>query len=71
MPDPPDIDPDESEQEKFVELVVTVKDTVPVKPLRLATATVAVPAWFEFTVTLVGPSERLKSGEDAGITVTV
>jgi len=71
VPDPPEIDPDESEQERFVELVVTARDTVLVKPFRLVTATVAVPAWFALTVMLVGFRERLKSGEDAGETVTV
>jgi len=47
--------------ERFVELVVTVSVTVPLKPFRGATVIAEVPATFTFGLTLVGLAETLKS----------
>ena len=53
---------DESVQDSFVELVVTTSVTAPLKPFRGATVTVELPASPEFTVTIVGLAESVKSG---------
>ncbi len=47
--------------ERFVELVVTVSVTVPLKPFRGATVIADVPATFTFRLTLVGLAETVKS----------
>jgi hypothetical protein len=51
-------------QERLVELVVTVRVTVPVKPFRGAMVMVEDPLTPALTVTLVGLDEMAKSGED-------
>lgn len=61
VPEPPAIDVEEKLQERFVELVVTARETDPVKPFRGATETVEVPATPTFTVTPVGAVVKLKS----------
>jgi hypothetical protein len=48
-------------QTRFVELVVTARVTVPVKPFIGATVIVEVPAILEFTITLVGLAVTMKS----------
>jgi len=69
-PEPPEIAVDDREHETPVEFVVTVRETVPEKPLRGATAMVEAPPAPALTVTLVGPAEMTKSGDDDGDTET-
>ncbi len=45
--------------------------TTPANPFKLVTDTVDVPAWPTLTVTLVGLTAMLKSGEFPGDTVTI
>jgi len=52
---------DESVHDKFVELVVAARATVPVKPLTGATDIVEVPATLVLTLTLAGLAETVKS----------
>jgi hypothetical protein len=49
-------------QERLVELVVTVRVTVPVKPFSVAMVIVELPVAPALTVTLVGFAEMEKSG---------
>jgi hypothetical protein len=56
------IDAEDRMQMRFVELVVVVRVTVPVKPFRDATVIVEVPLAPVFTVELVGDAEIAKSG---------
>jgi hypothetical protein len=55
---------EESVQTRLVELVVTERVTVPVNPFKGATVTVEVPLAPALTVTLVGPDDTAKSGEE-------
>ncbi len=61
VPEPPAMLIDESVHDKFVELVVTARVTVPVKLLTGATDIVEVPATPVLTLTLVGFAETVKS----------
>ena len=61
VPEPPAIIVDDSVQDRLVELVVTARVTVPVKPLTGATVIVEVPATPAFTVTLVALAVTVKS----------
>jgi len=61
VPEPPVILVDDSVQDRLVELVVTARVTVPVKPLTGATVIVEVPATPAFTVTLVALAVTVKS----------
>ncbi len=61
LPEPPVRLVDESVHDKFVELVVAAKVTVPVKPLAGATEIVEVPATPVLTFTTVGFAETAKS----------
>ncbi len=61
LPEPPVRLADESVHDKFVELVVTARVTVPVKLLTGATDIVEVPATPVLTLTLVGFAETVKS----------
>ena len=63
-PEPPAIVLDESVHDRLVELVVTVRVTVPVKVFRGATVTVEVPLTPALMVTVVGLDEMTKSGDD-------
>jgi hypothetical protein len=63
-PEPPARVVDDSLHERLVELVVTVRVTVPVKPFRGATVMVEVPLAPGSTVTLVGLDEIVKSGDE-------
>lgn len=62
LPVPPVMLVELSPHARFVELVVTVSATVPVKPLRGLTVIVEVPGVPATTVTLVGVDEIVKSG---------
>jgi hypothetical protein len=61
VPEPPVTLVGDKVQERFVELVVTVRATVPVKPFSGAMVIVEVPAAPAFVVTLVGPVVIVKS----------
>ena len=61
VPEPPVILIAERVQDRFVELVVTARVTVPLKPFEGATATLEVPATPTLTVTLVGLADTAKS----------
>jgi hypothetical protein len=61
VPEPPVMLFEERLQVRFVELVVTERETAPVNPFRGATVIVEVPAMPKFTVTLVGLVVKLKS----------
>jgi hypothetical protein len=54
VPDPPEIVAEDRVHTRFVELVVTTRLTVPVKPLSGATVIVDVAAVFAVVVALVG-----------------
>jgi len=70
VPDPPVMLFEDSVQTRFVELVVRVRVTVPVKPFRGATVRVEVPPTPALAVTLVGLVEMVKSGDDDCATET-
>ena len=61
LPEPPVMLVDESEQVRFVELVVTARPTVPAKPSTGDTESVEVPAAFVLTLTTAGFAETTKS----------
>ncbi len=61
LPEPPVIVIGESVQTRFVELVVTERVTVPLKPFTGATVIVELPVSLEFTVTVVGLAVIVKS----------
>ncbi len=61
LPEPAEMLVEERLHDRLVELVVTAKLTVPVKPLTGATLVVEVPAMLVFTVTLVGLAPIVKS----------
>jgi hypothetical protein len=61
FPDPPVIVVGESVQTRFVEFVVTDRVTVPLKPFTGATVIVEFPRPLEFTVTVVGLADMVKS----------
>ena len=61
VPEPPVILVNDSVQDRLVELVVTARVTVPVKPLTGATVIVEVPATPAFMVTLVALAVTVKS----------
>ena len=62
--------PDEGEQARLVELVVTDRLTVSVKPFRGATLIVELPLAPVLTVALVGLAEIIKSGDGCFATET-
>jgi hypothetical protein len=62
VPDPPEMIVALRLQERLVELVVTVRVTVPVKPFSVAMVIVELPVAPALTVTLVGLAEMEKSG---------
>jgi hypothetical protein len=61
VPDPPGIEGEVRVQDRFVELVVTARVTVPAKPFRGATVIVEGPATPAFTVRLVALAVTVKS----------
>jgi hypothetical protein len=61
VPDPPVILVELRVQDRFVELVVTARPTVPANPFTGATVIVDVPATPALTVTLVGLAVIVKS----------
>lgn len=61
VPEPPAIDVEDRVHDKLVELVVTARVTVPVKPLTGATVMVAVPTTPAFTVTFAVLEATVKS----------
>jgi hypothetical protein len=61
LPEPPVTLVGESVQDRLVELVVTDKPTVPVKPSNGATVMVEVPTKLTAVLTLVGLAVRVKS----------
>jgi hypothetical protein len=61
VPDPPGIEVEVRVQDRFVELVVTARVTVPVKPFRGPTVIVEVPATPALKVTLVVLAVTVKS----------
>ena len=61
LPDPPVILVEVRVQDRLVELVVTARVTVPVKPLRGTIAIVEMAATLAFTVMLIGLTENVKS----------
>jgi len=61
VPEPPTILVELKVHERFVELVVTARVTVPEKPFTGATVIVEVPATPAFTVTLVVLAVTVKS----------
>jgi hypothetical protein len=61
VPEAPEIDVAVRVQERLVELVVTARVTVPVKPFTGAMIMVEVPATAGFTITLVGLAVSVKS----------
>lgn len=61
VPEPPAILVEFRVQERFVELVVTARVTVPAKPFTGATVRVEVPAAPALTVTLIGLALTVKS----------
>jgi hypothetical protein len=61
VPDPPAIEVADRMQDRFVELVVTPRVTVPTKPLTGATVIVEVPATPVLTVTLEALAVTVKS----------
>jgi len=61
VPEPPAIDVEDRVQDRFVELVVTARVTVPVKPFTGATVIVTVPATPAFAVTLEVLAVTVKS----------
>ena len=71
VPEPPAIDVEERLQERFVELVVTARETAPVKPLSEATEIVEVPATPTLAVTLVGVAVKPKSAATANMNVAL
>jgi hypothetical protein len=72
VPEPPPIDEDDREQLRPVELVVTARLTVPVKPPSGVIVMVERATAPEFTVRLVGLAEIAKSGfDDCTITETL
>jgi hypothetical protein len=62
VPEPPVMLVDESEHERFVELVETASATVPLKPLRGATVIVEFRKSAAFEITVVGLAVSVKSG---------
>jgi hypothetical protein len=62
VPEPPVMLVDESEHERFVELVETASATVPLKPLRGATVIVEFRKSPAFEITVVGLAVTVKSG---------
>jgi hypothetical protein len=62
VPDPPEMIVALRLQERLVELVITVRVTVPVKPFSVAMVIVELPVAPALTVTLVGLAEMEKSG---------
>jgi hypothetical protein len=62
VPEPPVILAEEGVQERLVELVVTTRVTVPVKPLTGDTVIVDAPVAPAFALTLIGLALMLKSG---------
>jgi len=68
VPDPPEMLVEDNVHERLVELVVTERATVPVKPLTELIVINDVPRTPVFTVTLVGLAETLKSGGAAVVT---
>jgi hypothetical protein len=61
VPAPPAIEVEDKVQDKFVELVVTARVTVPVKPFRGATVIAEVAATPTLGETVVGLAVRVKS----------
>jgi hypothetical protein len=61
VPEPPLILVTLKVHERLVELVVTVRVTVPLKPFNGATIMVEVPATFTFTFTLAVLADTVKS----------
>lgn len=61
LPEPPAMLVDESVHDRFVELVVTARPTVPAKPLTGDTEIAEVPAALVLTLTTVGFAEVAKS----------
>lgn len=61
VPEPPAILVDDRVHDRLVELIVTARVAVPVKPSTGATVTVDVPATPALTVTLVGVAVIVKS----------
>jgi hypothetical protein len=62
LPDPPVIEGGDRLQTTLVEFVVTLRDTVLVKPFRGETVIVEFPAAATFAVTEVGLAFTVKSG---------
>jgi hypothetical protein len=62
VPEPPVILVEDRVQDRLVELVITARVTVPVKPLRGAIVMVEVPAEPALTVTFAGLAVMLKLG---------
>jgi len=71
LPEPPVMLVGESAHDKFVELVVATRATVPVKLLTGATDIVEVPVIPVLTLTLVGLAVIVKSGAFAKVNVAV
>jgi len=77
VPEPPAMLVEDNVHDRLVELVVTARVTVPVKPFTGATVMVAVPATPAFAVTLVVLAVTVKSctwyvtvaGAGVGVTV--
>ena len=61
VPEPPVIDVEDRVQDRFVELVVTARVTVPANPFNGATVIVDIPATPAFTVILVVLAVTVKS----------
>jgi hypothetical protein len=61
LPEPPTILVEDNVQDRFVELVITARVTVPEKPFNGATVTPEVPATPAFTATLVALAVTVKS----------
>ena len=62
MPEPPVTLVEESEQERFVELVETASATAPLKPFRGVTVIVEFRKSPAFAITVVGLADIVKSG---------
>ena len=68
VPEPPEMEVELNVHDRLVELVVTTRVTVPVKPLTGLIVIVDAPAAPAFRVKLVGLAEIVKSGTAVGIT---
>jgi len=71
VPEPPVMLFEERVHDRFVELVVTARETVPLKPFKPDTAMADVPLTPKFTFTVAGLAVIVKSGAALNVKVAV